>query len=134
MAYLHSQGIAHRDIKPENLFLSKDGELKIGDFGLCNAMRPGHPLLTSCGSPNYASPEVISDESYDGAASDVWSMGVVLYVLLDGCLPFSSSSYSKLFEKIRSGKYRELDHISREASDLIRRMLDVNPITRITSK
>ena len=92
MAYGHKEGIAHRDLKPENLLLTGDSKLKIGDFGLSNRICDGKYLLTSCGSPNYAAPEIIDGEPYDGCAADVWSCGIILYTSLSGTLPFDSES------------------------------------------
>lgn len=87
----------HRDLKPENILLSKEGTLKVADFGLSNMILDGQGLKTSCGSPNYAAPEVIEGEPYDGAAADMWSCGVILYALLSGTLPFESESIATLF-------------------------------------
>jgi len=96
---MHSQGIAHRDLKPENILLVNDGEsLKVADFGLSNRMADGKSLMTSCGSPNYASPEVIEGLPYDGAAADVWSCGVILFAMLTRNLPFESEMLPVLFE------------------------------------
>lgn len=95
--YAHSLGVAHRDLKPENILLNSNGVIKLADFGLSNTIRDGTCLLTSCGSPNYASPEVINGDPYDGPAIDIWSCGVILYASLTGTLPFESESIPNLF-------------------------------------
>jgi len=99
--YTHRHKIVHRDLKPENLLLDKDLNVKIADFGLSNILEDGKFLKTSCGSPNYAAPEVIAGRVYAGPEVDIWSCGVILYVLLCGRLPFDDESIPKLFEKIR---------------------------------
>lgn len=99
--YTHRHKIVHRDLKPENLLLDTDLNVKIADFGLSNILEDGKFLKTSCGSPNYAAPEVIAGRVYAGPEVDIWSCGVILYVLLCGRLPFDDESIPKLFEKIR---------------------------------
>jgi serine/threonine protein kinase len=82
--YAHRHKVTHRDLKPENLLFDSDLNLKIGDFGLSNLMRDGQNLKTSCGSPNYAAPEVLAASYYDGKEADMWSCGVILYAMLCG--------------------------------------------------
>ena len=106
--------------------------IKIADFGLSNLMRDGDFLRTSCGSPNYAAPEVISGHLYAGPEVDVWSCGVILYALLCGSLPFDDESIPNLFKKIKSGMYSLPTHLSQLARNLIPRMLEVDPMKRIT--
>lgn len=130
--YCHFHRIVHRDLKPENLLLDADNNVKIADFGLSNAMVDGEFLRTSCGSPNYAAPEVISGSLYAGPEVDVWSCGVILYALLCGSLPFDDESIPNLFKKIRGGMYSLPSHLSEMARDLIPRMLVVDPMKRIT--
>ena len=111
--YCHDQGICHRDLKPENLLVDDHGNLKISDFGL-SAMYTGGTdaggraelLHTTCGTPNYVAPEVLNDKGYDGFAADMWSMGVILYVLLAGYLPFDEPHMSALFRKIQKAEYK----------------------------
>ncbi|XP_065028502.1 SNF1-related protein kinase catalytic subunit alpha KIN10-like isoform X1 [Musa acuminata AAA Group] len=130
--YCHRNMVAHRDLKPENLLLDSKCNVKIADFGLSNVMRDGHFLKTSCGSPNYAAPEVISGKLYAGPEVDVWSCGVILYALLCGTLPFDDENIPNLFKKIKSGIYTLPSHLSALARDLIPRMLVVDPMKRIT--
>lgn len=123
--YCHFHGVVHRDLKPENLLLDADNNVKIADFGLSNIMRDGAFLHTSCGSPNYAAPEVISGQLYAGPEVDVWSCGVILYALLCGSLPFDDESIPNLFKKIKGGIYTLPSHLSELARDIIPRMLVV---------
>lgn len=105
--------------------------LKLGDFGLCNLMKDGSSLKTSCGSPNYAAPEVISASHYDGREVDIWSCGVILYAMLSGQLPFDEEEMPKLFHRIKKSKYYMPKYISDDAKDLINRLLQPLPIKRI---
>ncbi|KAL7094703.1 hypothetical protein ACP275_11G120100 [Erythranthe tilingii] len=130
--YCHRNMVVHRDLKPENLLLDSKCNVKIADFGLSNIMRDGHFLKTSCGSPNYAAPEVISGKLYAGPEVDVWSCGVILYALLCGTLPFDDENIPNLFKKIKGGIYTLPSHLSGGARDLIPRMLIVDPMKRMT--
>lgn len=123
--------MAHRDLKPENLLFDQNMKMKIGDFGLCNIMKDGSSLKTSCGSPNYAAPEVISATLYDGRQVDIWSCGVILYAMLSGQLPFDEDQMPNLFHRIKKSKYYMPNYISDEAKDLISRLLQPLPIKRI---
>ena len=130
--YCHRHMVVHRDLKPENLLLDGAMRVKIADFGLSNVMRDGRFLKTSCGSPNYAAPEVISGRLYAGPEVDVWSCGVILYALLCGSLPFDDENIPSLFKKIKAGAYALPSHLSPGARDLIPRMLLVDPLKRVT--
>ncbi|SCU94202.1 LADA_0G07184g1_1 [Lachancea dasiensis] len=130
--YCHRHKIVHRDLKPENLLLDEHLNVKIADFGLSNIMTDGNFLRTSCGSPNYAAPEVISGKLYAGPEVDVWSSGVILYVMLCRRLPFDDESIPVLFKNISNGIYTLPKFLSPGASNLIKRMLIVNPLNRIT--
>lgn len=135
IAYVHSQGFAHRDLKPENLLLTEELHLKLIDFGLC-AKAAGrldsHQMDTCCGSPAYAAPELIKGEIYKGNEADVWSMGVLLYALLCGTLPFEDDNMQLLYRKITKGNYVEFDWLTPSSKELLRNMLQVNPKHRIT--
>ncbi|KAK6625299.1 hypothetical protein RUM43_005593 [Polyplax serrata] len=135
VSYLHGQGFAHRDLKPENILLDKNHNLKLIDFGL--SVKPENGLeaclYTSCGSPNYAAPELIRGEKYFGHEIDIWSLGVLLYALLCGCLPFEDESIQKLYEKILSGCYEEKWWLSSESKALLSSLLQVNARKRITT-
>lgn len=134
VAYCHRHMIVHRDLKPENLLLDENMNVKIADFGLSNMMKDGEFLRTSCGSPNYAAPEVVSGELYAGPEVDIWSCGVILYALLTGTLPFDDESVQFLFKKIRAGIYTTPDYLSRSVASLIEKMLFVDPLKRATIK
>jgi len=130
--YCHQHMVVHRDLKPENLLLDAEQQLRIADFGLSNVMKDGDFFKTSCGSPNYAAPEVISGRLYAGPEVDVWSCGVILYALLCGSLPFDDENIPNLFKKIKGGIFTLPGHMSDEIKDLISRMLVVDPLQRIT--
>ncbi|KAL8689686.1 MAG: hypothetical protein Q9218_004698 [Villophora microphyllina] len=130
--YCHRHKIVHRDLKPENLLLDPELNVKIADFGLSNIMTDGNFLKTSCGSPNYAAPEVISGKLYAGPEVDVWSCGVILYVLLVGRLPFDDDFIPALFKKIAAGNFTMPNFISGGAKQIINKMLRVNAVQRIT--
>ncbi|KAF9388987.1 Protein kinase [Podila verticillata] len=130
--YCHRHKIVHRDLKPENLLLDPSMNVKIADFGLSNIMTDGDFLKTSCGSPNYAAPEVISGKLYAGPEVDVWSCGVILYVMLCGRLPFDDDYIPLLFKKINGGIYSLPSFLSPETKYLLTSMLVVDPLKRIT--
>ncbi|KAG0757075.1 hypothetical protein G6F57_012543 [Rhizopus arrhizus] len=130
--YCHRHKIAHRDLKPENLLLDANNNVKIADFGLSNIMTDGDFLKTSCGSPNYAAPEVISGRLYAGPEVDVWSCGVILYVMLCGRLPFDDEYIPTLFKKINGGIYKMPSYLSPDTKSLLNSMLVVDPLRRIT--
>ncbi|KAJ8326843.1 hypothetical protein BDV3_001477 [Batrachochytrium dendrobatidis] len=132
--YCHQHLICHRDLKPENLLLDKNRNVKVADFGMANMQVPSKMLETSCGSPHYASPEIIKGIRYDGAASDIWSCGIILYALITGNLPFDDENIRRLLNKVKTGLFFIPDHVGPEARDLIKRMLVVDPAKRISMK
>lgn len=130
--YCHRHMVVHRDLKPENLLLDSTLNVKIADFGLSNMMHDGEFLRTSCGSPNYAAPEVISGKLYAGPEVDIWSCGVILYALLCGTLPFDDEHVPTLFRKIKSGIFAVPDYLNKEVVSLLCLMLQVDPLKRAT--
>ena len=130
--YLHTHQVSHRDLKPENILLDEDNNVKLADFGLSNIMKDGIFLYSSCGSPNYAAPELISGKYYNGASIDIWSCGVILYTLLTGMLPFNEKQTAKLYQKIRECKFNIPESVPDSAKDLINRMLQKDPLDRIS--
>ncbi|XP_078428010.1 protein kinase superfamily protein isoform X2 [Wolffia australiana] len=130
--YCHCKGVFHRDLKPENLLLDTVGNLKVSDFGLSALPQQGVGILhTTCGTPNYVAPEVLGHEGYDGSAVDIWSCGVILFVLMAGYLPFDEHDLPSLLRKTKAAEFSCPLWFSLEAGSLIRRILDPNPKTRI---
>lgn len=134
LAYIHSKGYAHRDLKPENLLLDDNQCLKLIDFGLCAKPHGGmdNLLSTCCGSPAYAAPELICGKNYLGAEADLWSMGVLLYALLCGYLPFDDDNINLLYKKIQNGKYELPSWLSQDSVNLLADLLQTDPKRRIT--
>ncbi|GER30487.1 CBL-interacting protein kinase 23 [Striga asiatica] len=133
--FCHSRGVYHRDLKPENLLLDANGLLKVSDFGLSalpQQVREDGLLHTTCGTPNYVAPEVINNKGYDGAKADLWSCGVILFVLMAGYLPFEEPNLMALYKKIFKADFTCPPWFSSSAKKLIKRILDPNPSTRIT--
>ena len=133
MEYLSSLGVTHRDIKPENILLNEDyTQIKLIDFGLSNYAENGEFLQSSCGSPCYASPEMLSGKPYSGLETDIWSAGIVLYSMLVGGLPFDDVELKSLYKQIKEGKFYIPSTLSLEAIDLLKQILRVDPRKRIT--
>lgn len=134
VGYVHSKGYAHRDLKPENLLLDVNRNLKLIDFGLCAKPQGGLEtnLKTFCGSPAYAAPEIISGQEYIGPMVDVWSMGVLLYTLLCGCLPFDDDNLAVLYGKIQDGDYDTPPWLSESSLELLAEMMNLVPEYRIS--
>jgi serine/threonine protein kinase len=141
VSYCHSLGVCHRDLKPENLLLDEQGNLKISDFGL-SSLYVGDAdgdgasrtelLHTTCGTPNYVAPEVLADRGYEGKKADVWSIGVILYVLLAGFLPFDESTIVALFAKIQAADFTYPTWFSTEVRSLLDSILVADPKQRVT--
>ena len=134
LEYIHSLGIVHRDLKPENLLLTSEHILKIIDFGLSNYFQTGQEnlLSTPCGSPCYASPEMVAGKKYDGFKIDVWACGIILYAMLCGYLPFEDPDNEVLFKKILECKLEYPSYVNRISIDLIEKILVTDPEKRIT--
>ena len=128
--YLHSKNIVHRDLKPENLLLCEGNILKIIDFGLSNFYN-GNYLSTPCGSPCYASPEMVSGNKYNGFNIDIWAIGIILFAMLCGYLPFEDDDNDILFQKILECKLHYPSHLSPLAKDIMKKILVTNPEKRI---
>ncbi|PKU82449.1 CBL-interacting protein kinase 19 [Dendrobium catenatum] len=135
VGFCHARGVFHRDLKPENLLLDDKGDLKVSDFGLSavsEQMRQDGLFHTFCGTPAYVAPEVLSRKGYDGAKVDVWSCGVILFVLMAGYLPFHDQNVMAMYRKIYKGEFRCPRWFSSDLTKLLSRLLDTNPQTRIT--
>ncbi|XP_035885992.1 serine/threonine-protein kinase SIK3 isoform X3 [Phyllostomus discolor] len=130
--FCHCRNIVHRDLKAENLLLDANLNIKIADFGFSNHFTPGQLLKTWCGSPPYAAPELFEGKEYDGPKVDIWSLGVVLYVLVCGALPFDGSTLQNLRARVLSGKFRIPFFMSTECEHLIRHMLVLDPSKRLS--
>lgn len=141
LKYLHTQGIVHRDLKPENLLFKTedaDSEIKITDFGLAKYTSDPNAtsMTTACGTPGYVAPEVVSGLEY-GSKVDMWSLGVIAYVILCGFPPFYHENHAELFKSIKACKYEFVepfwDNVSESAKDLIRKLLVVDPEQRLSA-
>ncbi|CAN1142063.1 CBL-interacting protein kinase 18 [Linum perenne] len=133
--YCHSRGVSHRDLKPENLLLDENENLKVTDFGLsalAESKKQDGLLHTTCGTPSYVAPEVIIRKGYDGSKADIWSCGVILYVLLAGYLPFHDSNLMELYRKIGKGEFKFPNWFSSEVRKFLSKIMDPNPSKRIT--
>ncbi|XP_071024158.1 serine/threonine-protein kinase MARK2-like isoform X13 [Oncorhynchus clarkii lewisi] len=128
--YCHQKCIVHRDLKAENLLLDADMNIKIADFGFSNEFTMGNKLDTFCGSPPYAAPELFQGKKYDGPEVDVWSLGVILYTLVSGSLPFDGQNLKELRERVLRGKYRIPFYMSTDCENLLKKFLILNPTKR----
>lgn len=135
VGYCHARGVFHRDLKPENLLLDANWNLKVSDFGLSalkDQIGSDGLLHTQCGTPAYVAPEILSKKGYDGAKVDVWSCGVILYVLIAGYLPFNDRNLMVMYRKIYEGEFCFPKWTSPDLRRFLLRLLDPNPVTRIS--
>jgi 5'-AMP-activated protein kinase catalytic alpha subunit len=135
VSFCHARGVFHRDLKPENLLLDENGNLKVSDFGLSavpDQIRQDGLFHTFCGTPAYVAPEVLAKKGYDAAKVDIWSCGIVLFVLMAGYLPFQDQNIMVMYKKIYKGEFRCPRWFSSELVRLLSKLLDTNPVTRIT--
>ncbi|KQK03246.1 CBL-interacting protein kinase 5 [Brachypodium distachyon] len=133
--FCHSRGVYHRDLKPENLLVDEHGNLKVSDFGLSalkECQKQDGLLHTTCGTPAYVAPEIINKKGYDGAKADIWSCGIILFVLLAGYLPFQDSNLVEMYRKISKGDVRYPHWFTSDVRKLLCKLLDPNPNSRIT--
>lgn len=132
LKYCHSKRILHRDIKLDNILLTVEGVVKITDFGISKQVKPGERMTEQCGTPAYIAPEILLDKGYEGFAIDVWSAGVVLYTMLHGIHPFKANNMTELQKMIIRAEYTVIDLISDGARDLLKQLLEKDPLKRIT--
>lgn len=132
LAYCHSQNICHRDIKLENILVDDHGHVKLIDFGFSIKCNDKVRLTSFCGTPPYMSPQLASRSPYSGQSSDVWALGIALYLMITGKFPFRSSNEKQLYRLIQQGKYKN-ENFSPEIKQLLDSMLKVDEKTRITA-
>ena len=134
LKYIHENNIVHRDIKLDNILIDLDNNIKICDFGVSKIINKGDIMFEQCGTPAYIAPEILLNKGYEGFGVDVWSAGVVLYAMLSGTVPFKGTNIKELHNLIISGNYQEIKNISKEASHLIKNILEIDPKKRITTE
>jgi serine/threonine protein kinase len=134
LSYVHTQGVVHRDLKPENLLLDGNGRIKLSDFGVSRFVNSEGLVDTPCGSPYYLAPDCVLGTSYDGRKSDLWSLGVTLYAMLTGVLPWDRGNQAQLLDQVRKADFEIPPWVSEAPRTLIRRFMDPDPNTRITSE
>ncbi|XP_028634223.1 sperm motility kinase 3A-like [Grammomys surdaster] len=134
MCYCHDIGVVHRDLKPDNIMVDSTGKVKIIDFGLGALVKPGMKLSRFCGALQFCAPEFFLCQPYDGTKVDTWNLGVLLYFMVTGNLPFEGATYKELESRVLLGRYAIPRHLSKELQELIRFLLTVNPVERPTPK
>jgi serine/threonine protein kinase len=134
LQYIHDHNIVHRDIKLDNILIDLDNNIKICDFGVSKEIKNNESMLEQCGTPAYIAPEILLNRGYEGFGVDIWSAGVVLYAMLSGTVPFKGNNIKDLHDLIIKGEYTPVKDISKEATHLIKCILEVDPKKRITTK
>ncbi|XP_054544583.1 MAP/microtubule affinity-regulating kinase 3-like [Talpa occidentalis] len=132
LSHCHARGVAHRDLKPENLLLDRHRNIKLADFGLSAQFSGASLLKTPCGTPEFVAPELFRRQAYSGPVADVWSLGVVLYDMVTGELPFEGNTFGELRARVLSGIYHEPHYLSQQCRDLLKKMMTLNPQSRST--
>lgn len=130
LEYLHEINVVHRDLKPENILLTKGDNIKIIDFGLSSQYDTNKYLNTACGSPSYAAPEMIAGKAYNPLKVDIWSLGITLYAMVCGFLPFEDPDQQILYKRIMLGSFMIPKYISEPLKDLLNKILNTNPENR----
>ena len=130
LAYVHAKNISHRDLKLENVIFNKKGEVKLIDFGF--AVHSKNKLRTFCGTPTYMAPEIVKKREYRGSKVDIWALGVLLYRMVTGTYPFKAKKDKELYRKIASGIYDDSIVPNAKVRDIIKKMLTVDPLKRIS--
>jgi len=140
LSYMHAKKVVHRDLKPENILYSDPSEsaaIRVADFGLARVVSGKEMMKTACGTPGYVAPEVLKNKGYDSGAVDMWSTGVILYILLCGFPPFYEEELPALFEQILHARYDFpspwWDNVSKEAKELVQGLLTIDPVKRLTA-
>jgi len=131
LSYCHGKNIIHRDVKLENILLNEENNVKLIDFGFSIIATEEHKLNIYCGTPSYMAPEIAGKVQYKGGPTDVWSVGIILFILLCGFFPFKGSDDRDLFAKIKKGKYEVPEFVSKGGRSLIKKILKVNPDERL---
>ena len=131
--YCHAKNIVHRDIKLENILLDENMTIKVIDFGFSITIPASKKLNIFCGTPSYMAPEIVNKTLYNGHATDVWALGILMYVLLHGNFPFKGIDDKDLFRKISKGKFDMNENLSKECKGLIHMILKVNPTERVNT-
>jgi serine/threonine protein kinase len=133
VGFFHREGVAHRDLKLDNILFDSSGHIKIIDFGFSRLVTPGELFATPCGSPQYVAPEVISGHSYEGRAVDMWSCGVIIYVLMTNYFPWRGANQAQISRQILSGDFQIPDTVGVLCADLIQKLMTMDPRSRLTA-